>query len=343
MGFISSKKFVLFIQKKIQAFLNSQLHFGIKSMNIFDSDKDSILFLGLSLKLLYLKKNSHIEVLSINRKYFSRVFSRLVRNQRKLDKLSLERFNSEISVIMENVLYKNKVKQFLNKKDKIWHYIFQLEAIRSIRPSKLILTNDIQFLLTEEFFSFIKESTIGEYRRYAFDLYNSRIQILFKDIIKDFSPIINKSISSIDLALSYFLLELKKKVILLYNEYYVKNDISYSELYITNNFKLHQISSLYNINFYKNDLLSLKINSFFPKDFINLYKRLGVFVPIDFLFNKLIVLGFLHPLKKRPVGNSRFLVFEDSFIIVRVKNFIFNCFMFKTFLYRFINLCQGTI
>jgi hypothetical protein len=44
--------------------------------------------------------------------------------------------------------------------------------------------------------------------------------------------------------------------------------------------------------------------------------KLFLLVPLEFLIKKLVFLGFLHPFKKRPIGNTKYMLLGDKSIIL---------------------------
>lgn len=309
-GLIGSKSFVFFLQKKISTFLISQLHFGIKEVDIFGSKENNILFMGFNVRFSSCKKYLSFNSLFTNKKYKSRILSRLVKFQKRTDKMSLERFSSEFFINIGAILNTRKICSSSFSSKKLWSCIFQFEAVRVTRISKLILTNDKQSSVPSETFSVIRELSINKYQKYSFDVYHLRMQILLKDILKNFYPLLSNSILPIDLVLTQYFSEFKKKIILLYGDYNLKNPLLSKSSFDKN---LHQLSPMS----YTNVMSILNLNKRYSNriSIINDDRLINFFIPFDFLFLKLRSLGFIHPYKNRPIGNAKFLFFEDSFII----------------------------
>lgn len=310
-GLVSSRNFVFFLQKKVQSFLKSQLDFSVKSTNVFDSKENHIVFLGFNIKVCsYEKYYSSVRSFT-SKKYFSKILFRLAKIQKRVSKVSLERFNSEFFINLQDISNKNRALNFFAKKKSLWYYIFQLEAVRSTRLNKLVMTDDKQFMVSSEISSFVRKYDINEYQKYSFNLYNSHMQIVLRDIIKDLPSSLGNSVLPVDLVLSKYLSEFKKKIILLYNEYSFETRLFENKLF---NEKFYRLSVSSNIDYiYSESILSLK-NSFFSnkkdlKIFVNF------FTPSNLLVLKLKSLGFIHPYKNRPIGNARLLHLEDSLII----------------------------
>lgn len=313
LGFVSSKNFVIFFERKILAFLHSQLHFDTTGVSIFNSKTNNLLFLGFNVKFFFNEKKSSTNNFLINKKYKSRVLSRLMRNQKKINKISLERFNTEFSINIKNVLNKKKFHNSPFSDKKFWNFAFQLEAVRTTRINRLVFTNDKKFPVPNEIFALIRESGVNEYYRYSFDLYNFQIKILLKDIIKTFYPIMNNSVIPVDLALSQYFFEFKKRIFFLFNDYDFKIPLFDRDLHKDNFYKLLPLS--------EKGYFGLKDFFLLKKEYINCMDAtitsgfIDFFVPFDFLISKLRSLGFIHPYKNRPIGSTKLLFFEDSFII----------------------------
>lgn len=311
-GFVSSKTFVTFLQRKLQGFLASRLHFGIKEVNIFNSKENSILFAGFNVKLGDFGNQSSDNKYSFcNKKYYNKVISRIIRNQKKTDKISLERFRSEFFININSLTNVDKPSNLSFYRKKVWYFIFQLEAVRSTRLNRLIFTDDMQSLVSSGIQSVIRESKVNNYHKYSFDVYNAQIKILMKDILKSSFPIKESSIVPMDLLLSKYLFEFKKKIVLLYN-FYDPNAYSFSAKLLKN--KSNKFS------FFDSDLTEIKDVLFLTKNCINknyfdYNKKITLLIPSNYLLIKMRSLGFLHPRKNRPIGNAKLLFFEDSFII----------------------------
>lgn len=311
MGFVCSKNFLFFLQKKIKAFLNSQLHFDTKEINLFDSKENNIIFLGFNIKLIDSRKYSTNKTAS-NNKYLSKILARLVKNQNRIGRLSLERFKSEFFINIKNSLNTKELSNFSSRK-KVFSYIFQLEAIRSTRISKLVLTDDEKSLFSGETFSFIKNLKVCNYYQYGFDLYNLQMRILLQDTLKGFPTFMNNSVLPIDLVTSKYLSEFKKKIVLLHNDYDFKSPSFNNKLL---NKDLDKSSfTLYKDYFYTKETLNLKNKFLINFNNLNHAKSINLFAPFNFLLLRMRFLGFVHPYKNRPIGNPKFLFLEDSLII----------------------------
>lgn len=120
--------------------------------------------------------------------------------------------------------------------------------------------------------------------------------------------------SSLDFFLNDLILEYKKRVLFVYNTIYF--EFNNSGLFSQKLFfpKL----SIYNINLYEKDFYLLKsVNSF--KETKN-ELSFEILISLNNFINKSRSLGFFHSIKFRPIGNIRYISFDDNFIIDK-----FNC------------------
>ena len=224
-------------------------------------------------------------------------------------KILLYRFNFEL------ISHTKKISKFLDLKSypykfcKVWHHIFQLEAIRSAQFDKLILTKDRFSLIPKELFIFIKFLELSDYSKYLLSLQFFKMQNLLKSMTLDFGYYFRCPVLSLDLQLNNFFLKSKKKLLLIYN-------ISYWEIH-SNNVSLKEKSvfhpSIYSLSLYEKDYHLLAKS--FKLDIFNKNLMFELYISIDFCLNKFRKLGIFHLTKKRPVGSSKFLALEDREIM----------------------------
>jgi hypothetical protein len=323
LGFISSKNFVNLVKKKIDSFIRSSLHFDIKTSNNFIFDDKNIVFCGFNIRLINVdsQKSYLFSSLKVNKKFASKISSRILSSQRKIIKNFSFRFQDELFFHIDTVLKKRSLKSLSLKDYRFWTYIFQLEAIRSAQFDKLILTGEKKSLISEELFTSIKYSHVNFYENYSFNLYISKLQIILKETINNFSFNISNSVVSTDFALTLLVKDFRKKLFILYNNLYSRHDKKRSSKEFYPKKDINFLSSLYNN--YSFTFLKTK----YSKRSLFKDKILEIFIPFDFCVNKLKLLGFVHPTKITPVSSRKFLSFDDLQII---KYFGYIAFTFLT-------------
>lgn len=312
-GFVSSKLFVDIMSRKLKSFIRSSLHFDIKTKGTFYSAEKNIIFCGFNIRLIDIdNKISLISSIKTKKKFSARISSRILSNQRKIVKNFSFRFQDELFFHMKNLLGRKSLQSLSLKDYKFWTYIFQLEAIRSAQFNKLILTSEKTSLISEELFTNIKYSRLKSYEDYSFDLYISKLQILLRETISEFSFNIPSSVISNDQYINLLFSEFRKKLFIFYENFFIKDLDAYSKKLSIKD--LDFVSNLYNSSFSSTDI------DFFRKGLLsnNTSKRrkmLEIFIPINFCLKKLKLLGLIHIKKKRPMGSQRYLKLEDIHII----------------------------
>lgn len=302
-GIIGSKNFSITVKNKIHSFLESDLHFAIYDFSFLSKLDSFIFFLGFNIKFSVLKDNMDSFSLNLkkNQKYKRKVLSRLDFYRCKMSKLYINRVQSELffNIIrilrMKNIFYSSREEQ------KTWTYIFQLESVRCSQFSSLILNEEKFSLLSTSIFSEIRTSKFIIYQKYLFNLYLKKLSFILKEVIETFPAMIDKSIIPIDLSVNLLFDEFNKRLIFLYENF--------------------------NLSYHKTSII-LKNASRHLDSFVEIN------VPIKYVFEKLRLLGFIHPVKKRPIGNVKFLFCEDVYI---VKHFGY---LANSFLYWF-RICDN--
>jgi hypothetical protein len=183
-GFIGSKVFSLFIYNKILNFVRANLHFDFDNTFFYQSNDKVINFLGFNIKFDKTIRRSG-EVLS-KRKYMLRLLYKIQFYKRKVSKDFSNRLNLEL-ISHFNTISSDKVFQFKGKGNKIWMYIFQLEAVRSIGYGKLFLTSDKISTVSNNIFTEIKFKSILNYRIYLFSTYVFKAQFSLQKVVYNFS------------------------------------------------------------------------------------------------------------------------------------------------------------
>nr|AKL78972.1 maturase [Euglena viridis] len=305
-GCIGSKNFLLLIQNKLVNFLKSSLHFDVKDLNLY-SIQDSIYFGGYNIRLCNFNKLNYLSLsrLRSNKKYLPKILLRLELSKKKVSEKFIKRFQSELFLHIERIYINNDLIPSF-KDHKIWTHIFQLEAVRSTQFGKLLTTEDEYVIVSNKLITEIVNIEIFEYQKYSFNLYVLKLQIALKEVFNTFPSVIVNSTLPFDLAFNNFLIEFRKRLFFFYNNFYFKkNDIN-----ILMNYKFF---SLYNFN--KFEIFNLKKDfSILKRNFSKVF-YFEIFFDLNYSFQRLRVLGFFHNIKVKAIGNSKFLSFQDSYII----------------------------
>ena len=259
-GFISSKIFVFSIQKKLVSFIRSNLHFDVKDLTLSSINDNSIIFCGFNIRLVSTKIKNLLLLskLKINKKYLSKISARILRNQKRVAKNFVFRFQTEILAHINHILEKKALKSLSLKDNKLWTYIFQIEAIRAAHLDKLIATKDKVNLISGELFSTIKFSRVNKYQKYSFDLYIFKLQTILKEVIQVFPSYISNSVLSTDLALSISITEFRKRLLFFYNNFFFNfKKTLYSEFSVNSMLSKYSFS-LFNINYFNKNVFYIK-------------------------------------------------------------------------------------
>nr|YP_010700250.1 putative group II intron reverse transcriptase/maturase mat2 [Euglena deses]WCH63394.1 putative group II intron reverse transcriptase/maturase mat2 [Euglena deses] len=318
-GVVGSKNFLFFLKKKLFSFITGALHFQVKSNHFYDCKESYVFFAGFIIKYLSVHHNYSLSKLKLNKKYFARIFFRLELLNIKISKNFLKRFNMELIMQIEKVFMDKKLNIRTLKDRKLWIYIFQLESIRSTQFNKLLTSKDNFSLITKELFSSIKSFKDRIYKKYLFTLFVDKLQLALHQVISKFPSFISFSILPFDISLNSLFLEFRKKLFFLYSNFYVQSNYIYTESFFSKFYakKFGIIFSNYNVSFSNSDSRLLK-NFYFKNKFSNSFNKpifFEIFLPVDYCFDKLRQLGFIHRSKNRPISNSRYLFLEDLEII----------------------------
>lgn len=236
----------------------------------------------------------------------------------KLSKYINYRFRSELlSLINKTFLEKNFFAK-VSYDRKFWLYIFQLESVKLTQFNKLLLSND-KVTIPKELISSIKSSSYSQTQNYLFTFFISKLQIFTRNVLKENFLIISSSVIPIDSAIQNLVLDVRKKLFLLYNNSFfrdnLRKDVKLTENICTQNLEL--LSDLYGIGFSVSDKFFLKNLFLSKKSCGNIYfsESFELYLSREFLYQYLRKLGFLHKLKNRPVSNPKYLFFSDGEII----------------------------
>lgn len=230
--------------------------------------------------MLFFRKNFNLSLLY-----------RLENFRKKLIKLSAKRFNSELFFQSFNLLKNNTLvhSKFINKK--FWFYIFQLESVRSFQFYKLVVPNDLVYLIPEsQIYTFYLVNS-SFYQKYFFNSYIFKCNKTLEKVLVSFPFSVKDSFFSIDLKVNIFFVELKKKLFLYY---------CFFNLGKSNNLK----SSLFPVK-----------KECFKSSFLIGGNEISLLFPINYIFSRFREMGFLHPFTYRPVSNLKLLFLSDKSII----------------------------
>lgn len=293
------------IVNKLNNFIKSNIRFFFDSTQFFKSTEADFSFLGFNLRFSHIINKKLINMnISKNSKYTSKILSRIQLRKLKISNLFKSRITSELFSHIVKVIHLKKLDFSFFKQRLLWIYIFQLESIRNIQSNNLLELEKRKILISDDVFSDFKDSSLNfySYMSYSFDLYLRKLEIIFKGSILDFSSLLYGSISSFDISLNILIYELMKSLLFCKEKFY--SDSFSLEYNFSSSF------SKYN-KYFRSNKFSGKIN---------------IFAPFKFLIKKFRVLGFIHPFKNNPIGNFKYFIFEDQFIIEEF-NYLITCFL----------------
>lgn len=300
LGIFGSNFLAKLVTNKINYFVKSNLRFSFDTLYVFKYNETDFSFLGFNLRFLESKKKKLITFnLGGNNKYTLKIIARIRLRKMKISNLFKFRINSELISHLLKIMCLKKLDFNFFKLRFLWIYIFQLESLRSIQTNRLLTLEEKKPLVSDDIFSDFKFSNLRfySYMNYTFDLYIRKLEITLKEVFLDFSSLLYNTINAFDFSLNNLIVEVTKDLSFFKEKFY-------SESFVLN-YKRLKSSFLTDIGY-------IKSNSFFS--------NINIFAPFGFLLNKFQVLGFIHPLKLYPVGNSKYFIFEDVFII---KDFSF--------------------
>lgn len=322
---LGSKKFSFFLKSKILLFLRSHLQITTKFMDLFNGRSENIFFLGFNIRFSFKTDNLAVGLLKSNKKYLSKILFKLDSFKKEIARFTINRIYSELFDLVNKSFLDHKLKKFFGKKIFIWSYFFQLEAIRSTQFNRLLLTRDQKFLISNELVSSYLVGTHNTTAKYFFSLYSNKLQFVLLQLLHKLNPFLKDSFFCLDLGLNFLFIELRKKIFLLYNNFYKTVNFKNADKILVNKKELNlmKLSSFYNVSFSEFDLFYLQ-NINFNKKFLRSHlklKQLEVFLSFDFCVTKLRVLGFMHPFKNRSISNSKYLTLDDI-VIVKIFGFV---------------------
>lgn len=315
LGVVGSKNFAKFVNKKFQSFLRSNLHLDFFSSNLYDSFSEKIFFLGFHVQIFISAVRSYScnSNFKISKKYFSRIYSRLVFWKKKISFLTSYRFNTELFGQIISIMHCNNLNFSFKTDRKVWLFLFQLEAIRCFQVGKLINSFDKLNIISNENLQTLKFVNVNSYKNFYFNFYFKKIRLLINNVINSFPSFRSYSVLPFDMMLLNFFDEYKKK-------FHFFNDIFYcGENYLKFQVESRLINNktafLQNRPVQEKIVLLQKIFSSQVKNKLKLNSYFLVNCPISYMLLKFANLGFLNLKKKRPISNLKFLSYEDEEIV----------------------------
>nr|YP_009145368.1 maturase [Cryptoglena skujai]AKL38993.1 maturase [Cryptoglena skujai] len=293
------------VNTKISDFVKSNIRFRFDSLELFKHDETEFFFLGFSLKFFNsINKQLMTFNLERNSHYYSKIITRIRLRKMKISNFLKSHINSELISHLIKVMCLKKLDFNFFKLRFLWIYIFQLESIRSIQSNSLLALEKKRVLLSDDIFSSLKYNNLKfySYMNYSFDLYLRKLEITLKKVSLDFSSLLYDPINAFDFPLNNLIYEITKGL------YFLKEKF-YSDSLALDYKQKSQI--LINSG-------SIKVN--------NCFYNVKIFAPFLFLLRKFRILGFIHPFKNNPIGNSKYFIFEDNFII-KEFNYLLLCFL----------------
>jgi len=185
-GFIGSKVFSLFFYNKLLNFVRGTLHFDFDNPFFYSADDKYIFFLGFNIRLSKILKNSNLNSNLNKKKYLLRICYKIQFYKRKISNEFTNRLNFELVSHFKNITF-DKVFNSIDKRKRIWTYIFQLEAVRSASYGKVLLSSDHLSVFSHTIFSKIKLNSVLTYRKYLFSIYVLKSQLGLQKVISNFS------------------------------------------------------------------------------------------------------------------------------------------------------------
>lgn len=324
----SSKSFCFDLNRKVNNFVRSSLRFDITVNNVSLLRDNILIFANFSIRLAQ-KNDGFLSRLRSTKKYLGKIMYRLELYKLKSSKQVASRLNFELLEYCNKVI--NNTNIFTNGRSmrKVWFFVFQVECIRAMQVGKLLFSNDRVEMFPSEIWNSRRLFFSLTYIRYRFSLYNLKLRVALKKVLKDSISFEGSSLYSMDLYVNVFFEEYKKRLFFIYNDVF----LNYS---VKSRRKLplfaSSFSTLRGVKLSKRDIyLFDKKSGLFDNGFcVQISKSLDSFEIFAFMpgcLDRLKFEGFFHKFKFRPISNASCLVFEDSFIIK----------IFGTLAYSFLN------
>jgi hypothetical protein len=315
-GFTGLNNFGMLIRDKVKIFVRTVLHLDIKKSDLVNNSScsESTFFLGFNLLILQRQVGFFNSLkLRKNINLISRVTLRLNILKKNFSSIFLKRIKSELLFHFKKIKRFNQITSLNFFDFKLWASIFQLESVRSLSYYKVIFSDDIFSSLPNNLLFSNKFQYILIYRNYYFNSFIIKANLLLKKLLRKNILYIDSSSLSLDLIACETINEVTKMISFFSNSssfYYsaLKNKDQNLRLLFR---KKKDLFENYNFDYF----------SFIDQN------RIKILSPLTYIYYKLKFLGYVHPLKNRPIGNSKYLSFSDDFII-RAFGYISYMFLF---------------
>nr|YP_009540959.1 maturase [Discoplastis spathirhyncha]AYQ93474.1 maturase [Discoplastis spathirhyncha] len=316
-GVIGSKNFALEIKEKILYFLKGNLYLSVSFSKLDNVMEKNVFFLSHSIQVLISKSSLTFTTNNLNKSFLYRkdFIFRLKKIKSNVSKIAVSRIYNELKMYYNKLLKNEKNFDNLNN-NKIWLLLFQFESLRSLQLSKLVLTEEKFNIFPNNFFfrkNKISHNLIINYQQYFFDLYLVKVKNFLRDYLYLFPIFKEKSFFPLDLSFEFLLIDLNKKLSFFYN---ITVNLQRLRINKLRYFYLGKVNEFFGLIFSFEDLNILANLYISSKNFdYSFLRSLKVNLPLKSVFIKLRNLGFIHSYKFRSISNSKYLFFDDLYII----------------------------
>ena len=168
-GMVSSRKFAIFIQKKLENFLKSNLHLTVSRYGIIHRDESSVSFLGHTIQLVYFypKMRAKSKLLEAIYRYKNKVVHRLRLEKYKINRLRVDRFKKRALKHTEVILSELGLKG--QKKIEILASLFSYKLLGDILAQSVHF-NDLRELIQFLFSGYVSRPTLNSISKKSFSL-----------------------------------------------------------------------------------------------------------------------------------------------------------------------------
>nr|YP_009538638.1 maturase [Phacus pleuronectes]AYQ93658.1 maturase [Phacus pleuronectes] len=326
LGFVSTKFFSLKFKNKIITFLIGNLFLKIENIILFSNLDKNIFFLGYNIRFSSkLLKYSSSSLIKKNLSILNKLFFRKL----NFSKIFLNNFYVHLSDNFKKFFLLNQLNCLNLENKNIWMYFIQLEAVRSFSFSKNIFNRDLIRI-----FSF---QNVSYFSNYSFNLFLDLLKKNLKfNLFNEVLPKINKFVFSVDLYAKFLFCDFIKKYFFL-----LQNIINYKK-----NRKLKLRFYFLGKNFFFKNYFFSKKDIFIVSDsFSDLFYKSSLLknsifflAPIKRIYVKLKTLGFIHSIKRRPIGNIKYMFVEDVYLIQFFSSLIYFLLIWFKFCFNFVKL-----
>lgn len=319
LGLSGSDSFCFGFNKELNMFIRTNLRFDISFNNLFLISDTILVFANFNIKLLKKldKNNNFFAFLKSSKKYFGKIMYRLEIYKLRFSKQAIKSLNFELLEYSMSLIGINSLITESKDLRKIWFYVFQLECIRATQLDKLLFHNDSLGLLPSSIFIYSKSFFSTTYYRYKFSLYNLKLRLALKKILKGTISLEGSSIHPIRLYVDKFFEEYKKRLFFIYNNIFFTSTFGKRR-------NLNSFSEIFGLRISKKEeglFFDRQLKNYSNYSFLDVLKSsnkeqfLDIFAYMPGCLEKLRLEGFLHKFKYRSISNSSCLNFEDSYII----------------------------